>query len=412
MRVLILIESATIGGHVLSALTTAGELQNRGHEVEVASGQGELRPTIPERFRYHEVPFHHFHKRRQTNFTLRSFETVRALAGIVSAGKYDIIHAFDTRSYIVATMLDLLVSPISVACTICGGVAPYNNIPRSNNLIVFSEEQKNRMIHTYGWREEDVVVIRSRLDMEQFTISDNEVHQVCMEFGIDPSFNNIMMVTTFLGPKVRPVQNVLRAMRSVLGANPHYRFIMIGAKGEFYGKAREIGAGINMELQRDAIVFTGLVPGAYRFLKNASIVLGQGRSAFEGMAFGKPTLIVGDNGYAGTVCDRDIEDLAYYNFSGRNMSSMVPAERMAEEINRLIRDREYRDRVGRFGRDYVYRHINIKAGIPDIEKVYERNIEYSRLGSRPKRMLNLMRVTAPILFDNYYNMLKSLVMGK
>lgn len=409
MKILILLEKATIGGHVLSALTAGKELKKRGHDVAIVAGYGSYAPEIRKTFELYEIPFFYEHSKRQTYFTWGSLRTVRALAEVTAGRNFDLIHSFDSRSYIVATLFNLFYQPIPLACTICGGVAPYYNLPHIGKLIVFSPEQKKKMIERYGWNPGHVAVIRSRLDMDQFAVADTEVDALCRGYGIEPNGNNIMMITTFLGPKVKPVKNVLEAMEIVLKKNPDFRFIMIGAKGDFYEDAKKIGGLINERLQREAILFTGKIVGAYRLLKAARIVLGQGRSAFEGMAFSKPTLIVGDLGYAGTVCEESIDDLAYYNFSGRNNKALISAADLADAIQKLIENRDYYEQVGRFGRAYVEKNIAITAHIAEIEKAYLTNMKYYKEESYAGRFLNLCKIMAPIMIDNYYNQLKRFI---
>lgn len=409
MKILIVIEHANFGGHVQSALTTARTLKARGYEVIVASGPGVLVPTIEEEFRYFHVPFHFNHSGRQTYFALKSRETVSQIAEIVSEGSIEMIHAFDARSYIASTLVSLFNISTPVTGTLCGGVTPYYNIPLAGQFIVFSSEQKNKMINQFGWKNSAVCVCSARVDMEQFSISDDEIKTLCLDYHISVPGKYIMMITTFLDIKEKSIRNTLEAMREVLRQHKEYKFVLIGGKGEFFCSAKKIGMEINKELGRPAIIFTGLIPAAFRMLKVATIVIGLGRSAFEGMAFEKPTLIVGDAGYAGTVCRDNIEDLALYNFSGRNQKSPVTADVLSNEINQLIDDKLYYDEIKSFGKSFLMNNISIESGIETIEKVYQVNTEFNQKKSRQRRIINLFRVLSPILFDNYYNQVKKFI---
>ena len=137
------------------------------------------------------------------------------------------------------------------------------------------------------------------------------------------------------------------------------------------------------------------------------MVLGVGRSAFEGMAYRKPTLIVGEKGFGGTVSEKTIEEISYYNFSGRNNRDMKKPEDLAREIERLLVDKNYYESVRNFGIGFLRRFIDIKAGIERIEEVYRANTIFAATTPRIYRVLNMIRVLAPIIFDNYYNQVKS-----
>lgn len=409
MKVLLLVESATIGGHVISALTTARCLKKRGHEVSVISGEGPLADTFASEFPHTVIPYHFRHAGRQTYFSFKSLETVRALAGGVGEREFEVIHAFDARSYIVAYWYALLFRRIPVAATMCGGISPYYDIPALGRLIVFSEEQRKKMKGIYGWPDERLAVIRNRMQLALFEADDDSARQELAEKGVSCDEKMVMMVTTFLGPKVRSIRQALEAMEEVLSSLGDVRFVVVGGKGEFFDEAREIGRGINERLGREAVVFMGLVKNAYRFLRHAAVVLGQGRSAFEGMGFGKPTLIIGDKGYAGTVQRSTIDGIAYCNFSGRNGKDEAPAAVMAGEIARLLGDPAYAGEAAAFGRDYLKNELDIEAGIERIVEVYRAN--QSWFGSQPKWKLawHLGKPLIHIVADNYLNAAKRML---
>ena len=124
------------------------------------------------------------------------------------------------------------------------------------------------------------------------------------------------------------------------------------------------------------------------------------------MAFGKPTLIVGDNGYAGTVSLDEIEDIARFNFSGRNNKSMALPEKLTNEIIRILDDQEYYNKLTAFGKDYIRREIDIQDGISRILEVYNQNLPYPCQVGRIKRVINIIPILIHMLIDNYYSVLK------
>lgn len=409
MKVLFLVESATIGGHVISALTTARSLKGRGHEVTVISGEGPLAETFAAEFTHAVIPFHFNHVGRQTYFSFKSLETVRALARVCRRGHCDVIHAYDARSYIVAYLYSTFVHKIPITATMCGGLSPYYNIPLLGKLILFSEEQKQKMKIVYGWSEEHLAVIRNRIYLALFDGDDESARAELEGYGIACDERLVMMVTTFLGPKVLSIRQALEAMEGVVQRVPGVRFVIVGGKGDFYPEAREIGKRINERVSREAVVFTGLVKNAYRFLRYADVVLGQGRSAFEGMGFQKPTLIIGDKGYAGTIQDCTIDDIAFYNFSGRNCRDQVALTVLASEITRLLEDEKYAEDVAIFGEEYVRRELDIEAGVERILDVYQENRAWFERQSRWKLACHLGWPLLPILADNYLNAAKKVL---
>jgi glycosyltransferase involved in cell wall biosynthesis len=329
------------------------------------------------------------------------------LANIVENWKPDCIHAFDARSHILASIVSIQ-RQVAVNCTLCGGIAPYYNIPLLGKIIVFSPEQKEKLIKVFGWKERNIEIINSRLDMEQFDrTQEDEVDRLYREHGININDKNIMMITNFLGPKVEAIQQVLEVIRGILPKYAEARLIIIGGGGDFFQKAQEIKKSINVKCGREGVVFTGPIMNAHKFLAKSYMVLGVGRSAFEGMAYRKPTLIVGEKGFAGTVSEKTIKEISYYNFSGRNNRDMKKPQDLAMEIERLLVDKDYYESARNFGIEFLRRFIDIKAGIERIEEVYRANTIFAGTTSRIYRVLNMIRVLTPIIFDNYYNQVKS-----
>ncbi|MCK4859446.1 MAG: glycosyltransferase family 4 protein [Candidatus Omnitrophica bacterium] len=409
MKILILIEITSLGGHVISAFTTGKELKKRGHEVHFAAGKGPLANKIKKIFPFYSLNYHHYHGYRETYFTWKSINTLKQLFKVVSKNRFDHIHVFDARSYIIASILSI-VKNIPVTCTLCGSLAPYYNIPKSKKLIVFSKEQRDKLIDVYRWKEKNIEVISTRLDMEQFDkISKEEVKNLYKFYSIDPLDKNIMMITNFLSPKKESILSVLEASKIFLTKGQNVKLVFIGGRGEFFQTAKEIGNEINRKLGREGIVFTGSAIDAYRLLMLSYVVLGVGRSAFEGMAFRKPTLIVGEKGYAGTVSQENIDKISYHNFAGRNNKKKASTRKLADEIIRLLEDQNYYNSVKDFGAEFLYDKIDIKAGITKIEKVYRENKQSIYEKNAFYQIYDMISVLVPIFIDNYYNQIKCVI---
>ena len=107
-------------------------------------------------------------------------------------------------------------------------------------------------------------------------------------------------------------------------------------------------------------------------------------------------------GFAGTVSKENINEISYYNFSGRNKKSFVSVKYLEEEICHLINDHEYYEQVRYFGKAFVYKNVDIRTGIEKIESVYKMNIEYYKNAKMAKRFINLIKIITSILIDNYY----------
>jgi len=107
MNILFLVETANLGGHTLSAITTANEMKSKGHTVLFGCGPGVIEKDIRDSFVSYRLIYHYFYGKGQTYFSFKSLETESELAKIAQNTRIDHIHAFDARSYIIASIFSI-----------------------------------------------------------------------------------------------------------------------------------------------------------------------------------------------------------------------------------------------------------------------------------------------------------------
>lgn len=406
MNVLYLVYEALLGGHVLSASTIAREMKNCGVNPVFAGAEGALADDIRKYMPFEQVHIPMLHGTRHTYFTWASLPSVTRLREIIKSKNIQMIHAFDARSYLHAYLAGIL-EGIPVLCTLCGGIDPYYNLPAAPVIIVFSEEQKQKMLNTYGWPSNNVEVVRTRLDLRQITcddycMSDNEA----IAIGLDPDLPKVMMISSFDGTKIQSIHKVLDAVEELYENGVAFQMVMIGGKGELYEKAKARGESINQTYGACRILMTGPVMRAFRLLQRAEIVLGVGRSAFEGMAYAVPTLIVGENGFAGTVSPEEVDSIAWYNFSGRNRKKDISVETLTNAIGRLLEDQKLRAELGEFGREYVFREIDVAKGAQRISEIYLKMANKNDGLAPWQQWMSFAKCLAPIAKDNGLHTIK------
>lgn len=399
MKILFLVSQAVLGGHILSASTIARYMKKQGHEVCFAGGSGQLTRIIEQDMPFYQVPIPFFHGRLPCYFTLKSLPAVNRLRHLIQRHDFDLIHAFDARAYIHAHIAGLLENK-PVTCTLCGGTDPQYNIPLTRKIMVFSEEQRDKMIHTYRWHRDRVDVLRTRLDIDTI-INDTSPPNVALD--LDPLVPSIMMISSFDGTKSGSIRQVMNVLSRLAEQQVPFQMVFIGGKGAFWEEMRQEGERLNAKLQKKTVHFTGPVLDAYRLLRQATIVLGVGRSAFEGMAYAKPTLVVGERGFAGAVCPEHIDRIAYYNFSGRNQQTPCSDETFAQAVKDLLQDEKARNDLGRFGHDFVVHEIDVKHGIDKIEEVYRAVLAENSSRFKARQCCSLCAIMLPIWRDNVWH---------
>ena len=119
----------------------------------------------------------------------------------------------------------------------------------------------------------------------------------------------------------------------------------------------------------------GYVDNVGALFARADVVIGQSRGLVEAMSLGKPCVNVGQRGLAGVIKPETVDQLAWNNFSGTHIASSVPPERLAAELDRLLSDKAYADRLGQFARQCVRDRFDAHIGAAQIEEVILAEVE-------------------------------------
>jgi glycosyltransferase involved in cell wall biosynthesis len=140
------------------------------------------------------------------------------------------------------------------------------------------------------------------------------------------------------------LQGIQEAVRAVELLEPRLRVnLVVAGAGDAFDELRSQAEGVNARLARRAVILTGRLDDPRPAYAAADVLLGMGSSALRGLAFGKPTVILGEQGFS-EVVDASTRDgflhRGYYGIgSGADGSEPAgyAARRLADQIERLVR---------------------------------------------------------------------------
>jgi L-malate glycosyltransferase len=99
--------------------------------------------------------------------------------------------------------------------------------------------------------------------------------------------------------KGESLQRTIAAIGTLGAALPHLRLLLVG-DGRARSALQAQANSVNQALGRDAVVLTGAMQDPRAAYSAASLVIGMGSSALRGMAFAKPTIVVGEQAFCDT----------------------------------------------------------------------------------------------------------------
>lgn len=374
LSVAILVLNAGIGGHARSAITIARALTAQGIQVTLYLPHdkrflvSDNRPGLNveaiasqrcNKLYFTPVLIYRLYKRlKQENVV--------------------VLHSFDLLSHIVAYFLSRFLH-IPTVGTICGGTVRHH-YPYTRPAIVFSRELKDLLTHQLGFKPDDVVVEPARIEINHLPESMERSRLVQM-LGLDSSKHLIVMIGRFSLLKEKSFIYALQAIEQLAKRRDDFVFLLLGGVNNTAVKNKTDNRihQINQDCQRTvALTNDSLSANAVQVVGAADIVVGVGRVCFEAMLFGKPALVVGESGYAGMISpaysEEQVQEIIYYNFSGRNVREDNPSEERTTEmvhiLNRLLSDAQCRLQWGKFGNAWLTQNMDVKIAAQTYRQLY------------------------------------------
>lgn len=392
--VFFLLDADIIGGHTRTAASIARALVARGHRVRFVVEEGS-RSNLLDSFEVHRVRADR----------LDGYPGLPPLVEeLLRRGEIDVAHTFSMLG--LPELLSVCRrNRLPLVRTICGGVAPRPvDVPALPAIVSLSQEVADRLEGYPSMRGQRIAVIPDRIDTAEVTRriehGAGERHRRFREkYRVPPSSRVILRVARVHEHYLESILQGAAAAAALRERGHEATFVHIGFVQRHAAHARLVarfeklnqrfGATVAVTAQDEAL-------DALDHLGMADVVLGSGRTALEAMLAGKPTLVVGRTGFAGLVEEDSVEEIAYFNFSGRNLRTSPPrgesTARLAREIESLLADPARAQQVGEFGRRYVLEKLEAARGAVRYEELYA-GLDGSGFGSDGEiRRLRLMRL--------------------
>ncbi|MFE3197713.1 glycosyltransferase family 4 protein [Embleya sp. NPDC059237] len=354
MRILVCPHDMQLGGSSINAVDLARAVRDLGHEVWVMGRQGPLRQRVaaaglpllalPERAHVRPSP-----------------AVSRAIAAAVRRHRIDVVHTYEYWPLVEAFLGAFVPRGTPVLGTIMsmGSLPPY--FPRTGVPLTLG----------YGDLYEETGVVRGLegarvhlLEPPVDTAIDHpitegadaevDVDAFAAEHGLRGPAPTVVLVSRLARHlKQEHLERTVDAVARLSPKLPGLRLVLVGG-GSIENELQARAAAANAELGRRAIVLTGEMADPRPAYALADVVVGMGSSVLRGMAFGKPTVVVGEQGFSKPVTPETIGEFDGLGFYGLG-AGRVPVEQdaLVDQLTTLLDDRAERERIGAWSLDLV-----------------------------------------------------------
>jgi L-malate glycosyltransferase len=347
MKVLVFAQQLVVGGTPLNAIEFATALRDlHGHEVVLFATPGPMLEMVRHKgLRFLPAPEAHFHP---------SLTKMRALREVVSRERPDIIHAWEWSQCLDAYFGAHL--PMGIPMLVTDMLMDITRVLPKSLPTTFGTPELVDKARQLGRRRVELVL--PPVDVHQNSPGAVDPEPFRKQYGLERT-DVIVTIVSRLDPFMKQ-ESLIRTIDAVrtLGRTMPLRLAIVGG-GPAYTTLNELARQVNDDLKRQAVVMTGELRDPRPAYAAADVVVGMGGSALRGLAFGKPVIVVGADGFSAPFTPETAESFFYKGFYGRG-KELSSKNLVADDLRGMIEDRTSLTALGRYSRDFVVQRFSLE----------------------------------------------------
>jgi glycosyltransferase involved in cell wall biosynthesis len=194
-------------------------------------------------------------------------------------------------------------------------------------------------------------------------------------FGIDD--DELLVVIVSRLASALKLEGLLTACEAVgeLALSHRVRLVIVGG-GPMHDRVAAQAAAANATAGNQAVILAGEMTDPRTAYAAADIIIGMGGSALRGLAFGKPLIVIGENGFSEMLTPASLSRFLQHGWYGTGPGSFgtgAPALRMA--LQQLINSADLRRELSASGRQLVIDRFSLHRAAKLQEHIYLTAVE-------------------------------------
>jgi glycosyltransferase involved in cell wall biosynthesis len=369
LKVVVFAHRLEVGGSQLNAIDLATGLRDRhGFDVVLFATPGRLTDVVEQRaLRYVPAPDARLHP---------SLARMRALRQLVREEKPDLVHAWDWWQCLDAYYSVHL--PLGIPMMVSAMTMDITRLLPKQMWTTFGTPELVDQARAQGRGKVDLIV--PPVDMHANAPDAVDAQAFRRHHGVRP--DEILVVTASrlsVSTKSESLMRTIDAMRA-LGRDFPLRFLIVG-EGTARSQLETLAAQANAQLGREAVSCVGALLDPREAYAAADIVVGMGSSAVRGLAFGKPTIVVGEQGFCAPFDARTAPSFYYKGFYGLGDGDPGSA-RLTELVRVLAASAAKREADGAFSRRFAVDRFSLETACDRLAGLCRRAVsDKNRLGT-------------------------------
>lgn len=354
-----------LGGSQLNALDLAMEMVRRGHRV-IGYGTYDDEPGPLARLaQTRGLPLILCRKRTTGRASARNAARLRAIA---RSERIDVVHAYEFPVVFDCYYGPHLVDGVPMIVTIYSMAVP-TWLPRTIPLVVGTQELADGAA---PFRRASTTLIEPPVDTDADHAPAVDGQAWRAEHGLKADELALVIVSRLAWDmKAEGIERAIRAVAHL--ADPRVRLVIVGT-GEAADHLRAVAGEANTALGYQAVRLPGAMADPRPAYAGADVVLGMGHSALRALSFGKPLVVLGENGFSLPFGSETLSHFLAQGFYGLGAVDPHPSA-LAEQIRPFLDSPALRAERGPFGRRLVVDRYSLRAAGNLLEGVYRHAVE-------------------------------------
>lgn len=357
MNILQLTTHLNIGGITSYVVNITRALQERGNNVIISSGGGDMAA--------HEGITHFYLDiKTKSELSPKLWLALPKLFSLIKRENIDVIHAHTRVTQVLACALSRLTGVPYVAT--CHGFFKAHLARRiwgcwGRKTIAISDAVKNHLINDFRLAPEDIALIYTGVDTKRFKRRYREDEKAVFKKELGLTDKRVIGAIGRLSP-VKGYSYLIEAFKILLAEYDDLRLLIVG-EGPEEDRLKGICATLGLG---DAVKFIKAHPDTPRLFSimdifvSSSVQEGLGLSLAEALAAGKTVVATDVGGISSLIKDGQTGRLA----EAKN------AEALARAVSGLLDDTPLCERLARDGRRLIEKDFTIGVMVNKIEEIY------------------------------------------
>lgn len=394
MNILYLINELQLGGSQLGAIKEIKHLAERGHNITVVARDGELKSRFNDiSYKVDIVTLPIFglpiqmksKKDKIKNTTINTLRSVRRLRlpraiirvkNIIERDNIDIIYSCQPGPSQVAHIVSKITKvPFIVRVQhILSNEFPMmfhkKVISDAYAISVITDEIKDFLKTQFSIGDTRIDIIPTCIEVDKYIDAKNlRYDELREELDIKDEDIVIVSIATHREDKMKPILSLINSVEKLNNQNRAVKCILVG-DGSYQKEVCDIADRINTKHNSKIVIPVGKQMDLNPYLSIADLGIGVGRCAMELLASGNALICASHQGFGG-LFTKDISDqIAKYNFSGRNTDETSNEENIYKAIVAYLdMENEERHELGKFGKKFINENYSVNKIINNTEQI-------------------------------------------